>query len=231
MGQEFATGALRPQAYASLVPRDLVLADLGCGAGFLTEYLVQRGARVIAVDHSQAMLDAAQRRVGGGDARGGGGGAEFRQGEMDRLPLADGEVDAGFSNLVWHHLPSLERAAHELRRVVRPGGHAVVTDLLPHAEEWMRLEMGDLRLGLEPDAVGNALAQAGFAHVEIEALHDRYVVAGRVGRKAALPMFLVRAQAPATTGAARSSNGSVRVGQPLAETPALAKTRDNQPTE
>jgi SAM-dependent methyltransferase len=185
-GQEFATGSLRADAYAALVPPGLRVADLGCGAGYLTEYLVLQGAHVIAVDHSSAMLDAASRRLREG--------VEFRRGELDRLPLADGEVDAAFANLVWHHLPALDAGAAELARAIRPGGTAVLTDLLPHDEEWMREEMGDLRLGLKPDMVVGSLSRAGFVDVTTRVLDDRYVVESKDGRKASLPLFLVRAR-------------------------------------
>jgi SAM-dependent methyltransferase len=189
VGQEFATGSLRAEAYSALVPRGMVLADLGCGAGFLTSFLMRRGARVIAVDHSQKMLDAARERYPDGTT-------EYRRGEMDALPLADGEVDAAFANLVWHHLGDMDRAAEELARVIRPCGTAVITDLLPHDEDWMRESMGDHRLGLRPDDVMGALARAGFVEVHIETIHDSYVVHSPRGEESALPLFLVRGTAP-----------------------------------
>ena len=185
VGQEFANGSLRAEAYASLVPDDLMVADLGCGAGFLTTYLAGRGARVIAVDHSTKMVEEARRGIE--DDR-----VEFRQGEMEQLPLATDEVDAAFSNLVWHHLADVDRAAEEVARVVRPGGTAVITDLLPHQEDWMRTEMGDLRLGIRPEVVRAALARAGFTALHTETIQDHYVVEAPDGRTVRLPLFLVR---------------------------------------
>lgn len=189
LGQEFRTGALRGEALGALAPRELAVADLGCGAGFLTSYLAERFARVIAVDHAERMLDAARRRVPGPHV-------EFRQGDLERLPLTDGEVDAAFANLVWHHVADMDGAARELLRVVRPGGRAVITDLLPHDEEWMREAMGDLRLGVRADAVVAALVRAGFVDVAHEPVHDGYRVEGPDGRPAELSMFLVRATRP-----------------------------------
>ncbi|MGA1525818.1 MAG: ArsR/SmtB family transcription factor, partial [Planctomycetota bacterium] len=63
LGQEFRTGALRSEALGALAPGEWTVADLGCGAGFLTAYLAGRFARVIAVDHAERMLAAARRRV------------------------------------------------------------------------------------------------------------------------------------------------------------------------
>ena len=184
-GKSFQTGALRAEAFCSLVPRGMVVADLGCGAGFLTSFLADRGTRVIAVDHSARMLEAARPRVDAGQV-------EFRRGEMEQLPLQDDEVDAAFANLVWHHLADVDRAAQEVARVVKPGGMAIVTDLLPHEQDWMRAEMGDHRLGIQPEIVCAALARAGFRDVVTEPVQDRYVVEPPSGEPVQLPLFLVR---------------------------------------
>jgi len=189
VGQEFGTGTLRPEIAAATLPRTLVLADLGCGAGYLTAYLAERAAKVIAVDHSAGMLAAARKRAGGDRV-------ELRQGELDSLPIADGEVDAACSSLVWHHLPDLGAAANEVFRILRPGGAVVVADLRPHQEEWMRERMGDHRLGLEPDQVVAALARAGFADLRVTPSTDVYRVERPDGAAADLPLFVVRGERP-----------------------------------
>ncbi|MEO0478451.1 MAG: metalloregulator ArsR/SmtB family transcription factor [Planctomycetota bacterium] len=192
LGQEFRRGSLRSEALAALAPRTLTVADLGCGAGYLSGYLADRMARVIAVDHSEKMLDAARRRLQGIDV-------EFRQGELESLPLGEQEVDAAFANLVWHHVSDMDRAAVELARVLKPGGTVVITDLLPHEEEWMRDSMGDLRLGVQPDAVRVALAHAGFTGLSTHDLEDSYRVEAPTGRESDLPMFLLKATAPSAS--------------------------------
>lgn len=199
-GQEFTLGSLRPEACAALLPATMTVADLGCGAGYLSGFLLTQGVRVIAVDHSAEMLAAARRQLRGR--------IEFRSGELDRLPLADHEVDAAVSQLVWHHLPSFDRAAVELFRIVRPGGSVVVTDLLPHDADWMREEMGDLRLGVKPDAVVAALARAGFKQITIRDVADRYVVSSAAGARVELSLFLVHARRPDALGAVRSDSDS-----------------------
>lgn len=187
VGQEFQTGSLRAEACAALVPKRLTVADLGCGAGYLTSYLAPRVAKVIAIDHSQKMLDTARGRFAATGLT-----VEFRRGEMEQLPLADGEVDAAFANLVWHHVADMDRAARELFRVIRKGGTAVITDLLPHDQDWMREEMGDYRLGLRPEDVLGALARSGFVDLASETIQDHYVVHSPRGEESALPLFLVR---------------------------------------
>lgn len=189
VGQGFAHGCLRSEVLAQALP-SLTVADLGCGTGFLTAMLAQRSARVIAIDHSEKMLEAARQRQLGGAI-------EFRRGELDALPLADGEVDAVFANLVWHHLPDFAAAAAETFRVLVPGGVCVVSDLLPHDAEWMREQMGDLRLGLKPEQVMAALLRAGLRDLHWETAVDRYRVEGPEQGAVELPLFLVRGRRPA----------------------------------
>lgn len=196
VGQEFRTGSLRAEACSALVPAGLRVADLGCGAGFLTSYLSRQGIAIIAIDHSQRMLDAARTHIESRNSGEQDGAVEFRRGEMDQLPLVDNEVNGAFANLVWHHVADMDRAASELARVIEPGGTAVITDLLPHDEDWMREEMGDYRLGLRPEDVMGALARAGFTRLTSETIHDQYVVHDPEGRESALPLFLVRGYAP-----------------------------------
>lgn len=186
IGEDLERGSLRSEALAALAPRDRVVADLGCGAGFFTRHLAERFDRVVAVDHSAAMLAAAEESLPD-DAP-----VEWRRGELESLPLGDGEVDAVFTNLVLGHVLDLPPVCAEFRRVLRPGGVAVVTDLRPHGEEWMRDELAVARLGIAPDEVIEALRDAGFRGVEESAVEDRYRMRSTTGRVARLGLFLVR---------------------------------------
>lgn len=187
VGQEFAVGTLRAEILAQAWPSGPRVVDLGCGAGYLAGWLAERSTEVIGVDHSERMLDEARANVAA---------AEFRQGELDALPLVADEVDVAFANLVWHHLPDHDAAAREIHRVVRPGGHVVVSDLMPHESEWMRERMGDLRLGLKPDQVVGSLARAGFQDLVSQPLMDRYCVTSPSGERAEFSMFVVRGRKP-----------------------------------
>ncbi len=186
IGEDLERGTLRTEAVAALSPRTRVVADLGCGAGFFTRSLAIRFDRVIAVDHSAAMLEAARATLPEEAP------VEWRSGELESLPLADGEVDAVFTNLVLGHVEELLPVARECARVLRPGGVVVVSDLRPHAEEWLREELAAARLGIAPSEVIEALRKAGLVAVEELAVEDRYRMRSTSGRVARLGLFLVR---------------------------------------
>ncbi|HTF88613.1 MAG TPA: metalloregulator ArsR/SmtB family transcription factor [Planctomycetota bacterium] len=195
IGVEFETGQARHRAAASLLPPGLVFADLGCGTGYLAQALLGLCSRVICVDRSESMLERARARLSVAQR---GTEVEFRSGELDQLPLADGEVDGLVCGMVLHHLAALERPLSEMRRVLKPGGTAVVLDLAPHREEWLHETLGHRHLGLEPSDVVAAFQRAGFVSAEIEPLDDRYRPRrdeqAKDETQPQLSMFLVRAR-------------------------------------
>jgi ArsR family transcriptional regulator len=178
-------GILREEILASLLPRSWVAVDVGCGDGFLTESLAERFDRVVAIDHSPERLRAARAAVKMTNVT-------FRTGEVDALPLLDGEADVLFLSMVLHHVPEIGAALREAHRVLRPGGRVIVADLTPHAEEAMRKRMGDLKLGLQPRAICDALKGAGFQAARVLPARDRLVV----GRHKTLDLFLATAERP-----------------------------------
>jgi ArsR family transcriptional regulator len=178
--------SLREEMLAALLPRDWTVLDAGCGDGYLTEALAAHFDHVIAVDHAPARLAEARRRLGQG-------GVEFREAEIDDLPLPAGSVDAAFFSMVLHHVPLIADAAAEAFRVLRPGGFVAIADFVPHHEESMREELGDLRLGLDPETLARALADAGFDHVASAPARDRY----RNDSGRSLDMFLATGHKPA----------------------------------
>lgn len=188
---DFENGQARQRACAQLLPAGLTVADLGCGTGYLTRSLLGVVDRVICVDRSEAMLEQARARLAG---RADGMGLEFRQGEFESLPLEDGEVDGVVASMVLHHLPELEPALREMRRVLAPGGRAVILELMPHREAWVREVLGDRHLGLDPGDVLAALRRAGFDDVALDPCDDRYQPQGPDGTSVSLPLYLVRAR-------------------------------------
>jgi SAM-dependent methyltransferase len=179
-GASFALGCLREEAVAALAPEGWTVVDAGCGDGYLTEALADRFARVIAVDHAPGRLEEARRRLLGRKV-------DFRLGEIDALPVPAASADAVFLSLVLHHVPELAPALREARRVLRRGGRVVAVDLAPHGEESLREEVGDLRLGLDPDRLAAALSAAGFSNVRRLPVRDRL----RAGPRRELDLILV----------------------------------------
>jgi SAM-dependent methyltransferase len=109
--------ALRPGYPAGAVisllgMRPLRVLDLGAGTGLLTEVLVAAGHEVVAVDPSAEMLGQLRARLPQ---------VETATGDAERVPLPDADVDAVVAGQAAHWFDP-ERAAPELRRVLRPGG-------------------------------------------------------------------------------------------------------------
>ena len=149
------------QVLPALLDRSWVMGDLGCGTGALTAALAPFVRRVIAVDRSDDMLHVAERRLR--DT----GNVDVRKGELESLPIGDGELDAATLVLVLHHLPDPSAALHEAARVVRRGGRLLVADMLPHDREEYRQQMGHVWLGFGEDQVRRMCAAAGFDHMRI----------------------------------------------------------------
>jgi len=155
--QGFFSEAIRDQAlHAAGVRPGQLAADVGAGSGFITEGLVALGAHVIAVDESEAMLAALQRRLP--DAEG----VEVRVGEAEALPIEDASVDCAFANMVLHHVEHPAAALAEMARILKPGGVLVVTDLDERNFEFLRTEHHDRWLGFRRADVRAWLEAAGL---------------------------------------------------------------------
>jgi ArsR family transcriptional regulator len=160
----FHDDLLRARAVARLVDPELVVADVGTGTGILALELARLGLRVVAVDNSPRMLDAARAKA----EREGLASIDLRLGDAAALPLADGEVDAAVAHMVVQYLASPAEALREMARAVRPGGAVVVVDFLHHEHEWMRQELGVTWLGFAPDEVATWFRDAGLAGFRLE---------------------------------------------------------------
>lgn len=137
------------------------VGDLGCGTGEVAATFAPFVARVIAVDRSADMLQAAERRLADHPH------VDVRHGELEALPIADGELDAATLMLVLHHVPDPAAALQEAARVLRPGGRLLLLDMLPHDREEYRHQMGHVWLGFPEDQLRRLLAAAGFDRVRI----------------------------------------------------------------
>lgn len=143
-------------ALAGLLEDSWTLGDLACGTGRTAELLAPYVDRVYAIDGSSAMLDAARSRLADLDT------VEVREGDLERLPLDDRQLDIATLFLALHHMSDPEAALHEARRVLKPGGRLLIVDMLPHDREDYRQQMGHVWLGFEPRQIERSLETAGF---------------------------------------------------------------------
>jgi len=144
------------EALLALLDPDLVVGDLGAGNGQVVQALAPYVSRVIAVDESAEMLEAAAIRLAGVPN------VELRNGTLEALPIADRSLDAALIVLVLHHLPEPQTVFHEVARVLRPRGTFLVVDMLPHNREEYRREMGHVWMGFEEKQLHDWFVTAGF---------------------------------------------------------------------
>jgi 2-polyprenyl-3-methyl-5-hydroxy-6-metoxy-1,4-benzoquinol methylase len=119
-GANLGLGCGNPQAIAALKPGETVL-DLGSGAGFdcfLAVRAVGESGLVIGVDMTPEMLTKARENA----RKAGFGNVDFRLGELENLPVADGIINVIISNCVINLSPEKERVFREAFRVLKPGG-------------------------------------------------------------------------------------------------------------
>jgi len=151
-------------AVLGLIDPTLTVGDLGCGTGQLTETVAPYVRRVIAVDGSNEMLDAARKRLA--ELRN----VEIREGQLESLPIKDGELDAALLSLVLHYSPEPVRTLGEVARVCRPGAKILVVDMLPHHHDEYQQHMGHVWLGFSEKQIIKFLTAAGFTGARVRAL-------------------------------------------------------------
>ncbi|MBN3571462.1 malonyl-ACP O-methyltransferase BioC [Vibrio neptunius] len=122
------------------LPQDLggkTVLDLGCGTGYFSEKLRDRGAMVICCDLSPSMLDKAQQRCGFERMA-------YRQGDAEFLPFDDRSIDYVFSSLALQWCDDLSRPLREIRRVLKPHGKAYFSTLLDGSLKELKSAWGEV---------------------------------------------------------------------------------------
>jgi ubiquinone/menaquinone biosynthesis C-methylase UbiE/DNA-binding HxlR family transcriptional regulator len=145
----------------------LVIADLGAGEGTVSLLLAQRARRVIAVDNSERMVEYASdvaRRHGVENL-------ECRLGDLEELPMADGEADVALFHQSLHHALHPAKAVAEAYRVLKPGGRILIVDLHRHGFEQARELYADVWLGFGQPELLEWIEKAGFSNPDITLVH------------------------------------------------------------
>jgi ArsR family transcriptional regulator len=143
-------------ALLALLDPSWTVGDLGSGTGHISASLAPFVRRVIAVDNSKAMLNAAKRRLEGVDN------VELRSGTLEELPVKNAELDAAVCFLVLHYITEPFIALEEAFRALRPAGRLLVVDMMPHARDDFRERMGHVWQGFPAERMSSWMAEAGF---------------------------------------------------------------------
>lgn len=151
-------------ALLCLLPRNYVIADLGCGTGVVSAHLAPHVDRVIAVDSSSAMLKAARRRVD--DAPN----VDLRRGDLSNIPIDSDSCDAALLLLVLTYVEDPAAILRESARILKPGGKLILVDLLPHDRDDFRRQMEQIRMGFSADEILDSLNNAGVSSASIKPL-------------------------------------------------------------
>lgn len=138
---DLGLGCGLPTQFAKIKKGDTVV-DLGSGAGndcFVARHETGEAGTVIGIDFTDAMINKARRNA----EKLGFNNVEFRSGEIEKMPIAANMADVVISNCVLNLVPNKEKAFKEVYRVLKPGGHFSISDVVL---------VGDLPVELVKDA-------------------------------------------------------------------------------
>jgi len=163
-------GCGNPVSFIDVKKGDVVL-DLGSGAGLdliLAAKKVGDEGKVIGLDMTPEMIETCRRNLEIARVKN----AEVRQGEMEKMPVTDGEVDWIISNCVINLSPDKEKVFAEAFRVLKPGGRMLVSDIvtvnLPDSyRDDIMAWVGCIAGTVEEDEYVRLVKEAGFTEVKI----------------------------------------------------------------
>ncbi|MBW9144706.1 methyltransferase domain-containing protein [Clostridium sp. CM028] len=161
---EYFDERLKYKVLSKVSIKDKVVADLGCGAGFLSLALALDASIVFSIDQSVNMLKESKKLM------------ETKKfdnvypikSSIDNLVLFDESVDVVFINMALHHVSDAKKAIEEMHRIIKKGGTLIISDVEEHNGQWARTEMFDEWLGFSNNQMEEWLTGAGFNIVNIE---------------------------------------------------------------
>jgi ubiquinone/menaquinone biosynthesis C-methylase UbiE/DNA-binding transcriptional ArsR family regulator len=169
LGREYVPGRSWKsiaEALLQLLP-PMVIADLGAGEGAFSLLLAQRAQQVIAVDNSDRMVELGRSLAG----KQGVPALEYRKGDLEAVPIADGTVDLALFSQSLHHALHPDRAIAEAWRILKPGGRIAILDLVQHRFAEARELYADVWLGFSEVELESLLSKAGFGNVHTAVVH------------------------------------------------------------
>lgn len=153
---DLGLGCGLPTQFAKIQKGDTVI-DLGSGAGsdcFIARAETGETGKVIGIDFTPAMIDKARANA----EKRGFNNVEFRQGDIEKMPVTSNVADVIVSNCVLNLVPNKDGVFKEIYRVLKPGGHFSISDVVL---------VGDLPKGLQNDAEMYAGCVAGAIQKQV----------------------------------------------------------------
>ncbi|RPI14767.1 MAG: methyltransferase domain-containing protein [Ignavibacteriae bacterium] len=161
-----------PTEFAQIKKGDTVI-DLGSGAGndaFVARAIAGESGKVIGVDMTEAMIEKARTN----NDKLGFNNVEFRLGDIERMPITANTADVIISNCVLNLVPDKKKAFAEIYRVMKPGGHLSVSDIvikgaLPKViQSAAEMYVGCVGGAIEMDEYISAMEKAGLTNIKIQ---------------------------------------------------------------
>lgn len=169
---DLGLGCGLPTELAGIKKGDTVV-DLGSGAGndvFVARALVGEEGKVIGIDFTDAMIIKANYN----NDKLGYKNVEFKHGEIEALPLADDSADVIVSNCVLNLVPDKHKAFSEIFRVLKPGAHFCVSDIVikgelhPELRKSAEMYAGCVAGALQQDEYLGIIKNSGFSNIEVK---------------------------------------------------------------
>ncbi len=169
---DLGLGCGLPTQFAKIKKGDVVI-DLGSGAGndcFVARHETGETGKVIGVDFTEAMIEKARGNAEKLNFHN----VEFRQGDIEKLPVGANMADVVVSNCVLNLVPDKQKAFSEIFRVLKPGGHfsisdvVLVGDLPPSLVEDAEMYAGCVAGALQRSKYMSLIHESGFTNVTIQ---------------------------------------------------------------
>jgi SAM-dependent methyltransferase len=169
---DLGLGCGLPTEYARIKEGDTVI-DLGSGAGndcFVARAVAGPSGKVIGIDMTEAMIDKARTNA----EKLGLNNVEFRLGEIEKLPVAANRADVVVSNCVLNLVPDKQKAFAETFRVLKPGGHFSISDVVITGElpaaivKAAEMYAGCVSGAIDKNTYLQIIKEAGFVNLELQ---------------------------------------------------------------